>query len=128
MKVSKQQKAINKVFYLELLRRKGYKPVVQGVDYHFKDGLLNFWPTTGKYFDEATGKIGLIDDLPEKSVCVPKVLVRPLKHKREPKIKTPNKFRYYNLDKRYIPDWVFSENHKKTLELINTPQKPNRDI
>lgn len=128
MKISKQQKAINKVFYLELLRRKGYEPVVQGVDYHFKDGLLNFWPTTGKYFDEATGKTGIIDDLPEKSVFAPKVPTKPLNHKKEPKTKTPNKFMYYNLDKRYIPDWVFSETHQKMLKSINTPQKPNLGI
>lgn len=89
----KKEKLFNE--NIALIKAKGYQPIVQGVWYHFKDGNINFYPTTGVYFDDETREKGKIKDLPAKGD-------RPEK--------------YYNLDKRYLPDWIFSEKRQKYLK------------
>ena len=78
---------------MTLIKNRGYKPVQQKVWYHFKDGPMNFYPTTGKYFDEETKEHGLLKDLPSKIIT-----------------------RYYNLDVRYLPEWVLDEKRQKWLK------------
>lgn len=89
----KKEKLFNES--IALIKAKGYQPVVQGVWYHFKDGNMNFYPTTGIYFDDETREKGKIKDLPVKGEHIEK---------------------YYNLDKRYLPDWVLSEKRQKWLK------------
>lgn len=92
----KQLKRENLEKYISLLEEKGYKPVVQPKCwYHFKDGVWNFYPTTGTYYNDETQEKGKIVDLPNKSVA------------------EPNK--YYNLDKRFLPDWVLDPNRQEML-------------
>lgn len=81
---------------LNFLIEKGYKPVQQGVWYHFKDGSMNFYPTTCKWFDEESKDRGSFAELPDKL--------------------DDNK--YYNLDKRYLPDWVLDPKRQEWLKTL----------
>lgn len=101
---------------LALIMSLGYAPVQQGAPYHYKDGNVNFWPGTGKWYDGNTGRKGKIEDLPRKDA-----LVCQTQSKRScDKDITPPEFRYYKLDKRYLPDWVLEPKRQEWLKTIFT--------
>ena len=95
--LKKIQRQEREKYYLGLLRDKNYLPIMQAkCKFHYKDGKFNFYPTTGTYYIDDTYEKGRIEDLPKKDDM------------------------YYNLDKRYLPDWVFDEKRKELLEKITT--------
>lgn len=114
-KISKAQKKENEKKYLSLLRDLGFVPVKKGVAYHYKDGDWNFYPTTGTYYNDVTHEKGLIDNLQPKSDCVCKKATI-AKKTSDAIIKTQKKYKYYNLDKRYLPDWVLTPERQERLK------------
>lgn len=84
---------------IRYLKEHGFNPTVQpGCWFHYKDGPWNFYPTTGKYYNEDTKESGLIAELTSKP-CLPRL----------------NKRKYYNLDRRYLPDWVLAPERQEWL-------------
>lgn len=132
-KESRQQKKLTAEKNLELLKSLGYCPVQQKAPWQYKDCNLVFYPTTGTYFDEYARLTGKISDLPEKStlrvtkntdqsdiVCFRSA---PVKTEKDV-VKPPKKYRYYNLDRRYLPDWVLDKNRQKLLaQIITRPEQ-----
>lgn len=104
----KELKRINLVKYIKVLREKGFNPIVQEKCwFHYKDGAWNFFPTTGTYYNDDTHEKGIIEDLPSK---------------KDISIKKKN--RYYNLDKRYLPDWIFDEKRQQFLKDFFATKNP----
>lgn len=63
-KKTKEEKIAEFGNNLVLLAQRGFKPVPQrNCWWHYKDGVWNFYPTTGKYYNEDTKESGHIRDL-----------------------------------------------------------------
>lgn len=105
MKLSKQQRYEHN---LTTIRQKGYNPVKQGTWYHFKDDYWNFYPTTGKCYNDATHQLCKVDELPNKTST------RLTKQHDS----TPKKYRYCKLDTRYLPDWVLAPKRQEWLKTV----------
>ena len=131
-------KRLNLKKYLEILNKKGFLPVPQTKCwYHYKDGDFNFYPTTGTYYNDATYKKGKIEDLPDKKDLIDdknithreentqniQKNIKKIPFGKNYDVLPPKKYRYYNLDIRYLPDWVLEPNRQKYIQtLIKTPQ------
>lgn len=101
----KQLRRENLNKYISILHSKGFDPIAQPKCwYHFKDEDFNFYPTTGTYYNDVTHEKGKIEDLPNKDTLLP-----------SKKSKTPQEFKYCNLDKRYLPDWVLNPSRQEFM-------------
>lgn len=120
-KISKAQKKENEKKYLLLLRDLGFMPVKKGVAYHYKDGDWNFYPTTGTYYNDVTHEKGKIDNLRSKCKCA--VIERKKSHNANKVIEPRKKHKYCNLDERYLPDWVLSQERQERLKTYFTHRK-----
>lgn len=110
MKSSKQQKVIFREQNLQHLKDNGYK-LISFSDTHYRCEPFDFWPSTGKYWNKVTGERGQIKDLPPFSKMEKKQKTARLK--KEPIAACD---RYYNLDKRYLPDWVLAPERQEWLK------------
>lgn len=119
MPTKHNKKVIFREQNLQYLKDNGYE-LISFSDIHYRCEPYDFWPSTGKYWNKVTGERGQIKDLPPFSKIEKKQKSAHFKKKKEP-IAACN--RYYNLDKRYLPDWVLAPERQEWLKTFITKLK-----
>lgn len=83
---------------LWILEEKGYRPYKCN-DFTYKQNTTLFYISTGSWYNEYTKEKGMIYDLPH---------IDPVQNTK-----------YYNLDREFVPDWVFEAKHQEFVNNFN---------